>query len=75
MLSKKRKANISSSRQIAMYIVKEITQMSMVAIGETFGNRDHSTVVYAIKQVEEKMDVEPDTKAKISDIIKNIRDR
>lgn len=75
MLSQKRKASISSARQIAMYIVKEITQMPMMAIGETFGGRDHSTVVYAIKQVEEKMDVEPDTKAKISDIIKNIRDR
>lgn len=75
MLSQKRKAVISSARQIAMYIVKEITQMPMMAIGETFGGRDHSTVVYAIKQVEEKMDVEPDTKAKISDIIKNIRDR
>lgn len=75
MLSQKRKAAISGARQIAMYIIKEITQMPMMAIGETFGGRDHSTVVYAIKQVEEKMDVEPDTKAKISDIIKNIRDR
>lgn len=74
MLSQKRKANISTARQIAMYIVKEITQMPMINIGETFGGRDHSTVVYAIKQVEEKLENDNEVKEKVSDIIKNIRD-
>lgn len=73
--SQNRKATISSARQIAMYIVKEITQISMVEIGEKFGGRDHSTVVYAIKQVDEKIKTDTDIKAKISDITKNIRDR
>ena len=58
-----------------MYIVREITQMSMVEIGETFGGRDHSTVVYAVRQVEKDMKKDPRTKAMVDDIIKNIRDR
>lgn len=75
ILSQMRKAEISSARQIAMYIVREITQLSMVEVGKTFGGRDHSTVVYAIKQVEKNIKTDPHLKATIDDIIKNIRDR
>ena len=50
--SSKRSANISNARQIAVYVVREITQLSMTTIGEEFGGRDHSTVVYAVQQVE-----------------------
>jgi chromosomal replication initiator protein len=53
--SNKRSAQISSARQISIYIVREITQMSMSTIGEEFGGRDHSTIVYAIQQVEKNM--------------------
>ena len=73
--SSKRNANISFARQISMYIVREITQMPMVEIGKEFGGRDHSTVVYAIQQIEEKSLKDPVTKATVGDIIKNIRDR
>lgn len=71
--STKRSANISSARQVSIYIVREITQMSMAAIGEEFGGRDHSTIVYAIQQVEKNMDVDPRYKELIEDIIKNVR--
>ena len=73
--SSKRSANISNARQVAMYIVREITQMPMTSIGEEFGGRDHSTVVYAIQQVEKGMARDPKTKGTVEDIIKNIRDR
>ena len=73
--SQKRNANISKARQVSMYIVREITQMSMVEIGQTFGGRDHSTVVYAVRQVEKDLKKDPHTKAMVDDIIKNIRDR
>jgi len=53
-------------------VVREITQMSMSSIGEEFGGRDHSTVVYAMQQVEKNM--ANDIKESIEDIIKNIRD-
>lgn len=71
--STKRSANISSARQVSIYIVREITQMSMSAIGEEFGGRDHSTIVYALQQVDKNMDVDPRYKELIEDIIKNVR--
>ena len=72
---KKRNANISMARQVSIYIAREITNMSMVEIGQTFGGRDHSTVVYAIRQAEQNIKKDPRTKALVDDIIKNIRDR
>ena len=73
--SAKRSANISSARQVAMYVVREITQLPMTTIGEEFGGRDHSTVVYAIQQVEKNCGRDPKMKGTVQDIIKNIRDR
>ena len=73
--SKKRNANISMARQVSIYIAREITNMSMVEIGQTFGGRDHSTVVYAIRQAEQYIKRDPRTKALVDGIIKNIRDR
>ena len=73
--SSKRASNISNARQTAIYIAREITQMSMTSLGSEFGGRDHSTVVYALQQVEKTMKKDAKTKAMIEDIIKNIRDR
>jgi len=71
--SNKRSAPISSARQAAMYIIREITGMPFSAVGEEFGDRDHSTVVYAISQMEAIIKKNPHEKATIDDIIKNIR--
>lgn len=73
--SNKRSAAISSARQIAMYVTREITGMSLQAIGGEFGGRDHATIVYSISQVEKKMKKDIHQSEVISDIIKNIRDR
>lgn len=73
--SQKRNSNISEARQISMYIVRETTGLSMVEIGNTFGGRDHSTVVYATRQVENRMKKDPRTKGIVEDIIKNVKDR
>lgn len=73
--SSKRNSNISNARQIAIYAVREITDLSMNLIGEEFGGRDHSTIVYAIKQIEKNMAKDPKLKSTVEDIIKNIRDR
>ena len=70
---KMRAGNISSARQVAMYIVREITQMSTSSIGDEFGGRDHSTVVYAIQKVEDDMSKNQQFKNTIQDIIKNIQ--
>jgi chromosomal replication initiator protein len=72
--SNKRSAPISSARQISMYIIREITQMSTTAVGEEFGGRDHSTVVYATQIVEKNMVKNKKYRETVEDIIKNIRD-
>lgn len=72
--SNKRAANISRARQVAMYVIKDITQMSMAAIGDEFGGRDHSTVVYAISQTEKMMKTDSHLREIIEDITKNIKD-
>ena len=56
-----------------MYVVREITGMSMEDIGREFGGRDHSTVVYSISDIQKKMDTDPRTRETIEDIIKNVR--
>jgi len=71
--SSKRSANISKARQIAIYVVREVTQIPMIQIGEQFGGRDHSTIVYAIKQVDIQQAKDPNYRELINDILKNIR--
>ncbi len=73
--SSKRQANISSARQIAIYVVRDITQQPLEYIGKEFGNRNHSTMVYAVQQVEKLLQKDPKTKNTVEDIIKNIRNR
>ena len=74
ILSKKRNANISEARQAAMYIVREVTSLPMEKIGEEFGGKHHSTVIYNITQMEEKMKTSATTRSTIQGIINNITD-
>ena len=53
MYSKRRPANIALPRQIAMYLAKELTQKSLPEIGELFGGRDHTTVLHAVRKIED----------------------
>lgn len=70
--SSKRTAQISKARQVAIYVVRDITGLPMKAIGNEFGTRDHSTVVYAIQKVESSMEKDSSYRGMIKDIIKNI---
>ena len=69
---KKRSANVSAARQMTMYIIREVTGMSMEAIGQEF-NRDHSTVVYSINTMEKNIAKDRHLKEMCDDIIKNVR--
>ena len=71
--SRKRSSNISTARMTAMYVVHEITGMTMQEIGREFGGRDHSTVVYALSEVEKKINADPRFKEIVEDILKNAR--
>ena len=72
--SNKQSSPISKARQMAAYVVRTITNLPMKSIGEEFGGRDHTTIVYAIQQVEKKMDKDPTFRNMVNDIIKNISD-
>ncbi len=52
MYSKRRPASIAIPRQIAMYLSKELTQKSLPEIGYAFGGRDHTTVLHAVKKIQ-----------------------
>ena len=51
--SKRRSRSITRPRQLAMSIAKELTKNSLPEIGESFGGRDHTTVIHACKKIEE----------------------
>ena len=53
--SKSRKQHTVLARQMAIYICHELSSLSLNKIGKHFGNRDHSTVIHAIKKINEKM--------------------
>ncbi|NIJ63668.1 MULTISPECIES: chromosomal replication initiator protein DnaA [Sphingomonas] len=63
LISERRAVAIARPRQIAMYLAKRLTTRSLPEIGRKFGNRDHSTVIHAVKRIEELRgkDVEIDT--------------
>jgi len=52
MRSKKRSRNIAFPRQVAMYCSKVMTSLSLPEIGECFGGRDHTTVLYAARKID-----------------------
>ncbi|MEJ6951941.1 chromosomal replication initiator protein DnaA [Natronospora cellulosivora (SeqCode)] len=74
MKSKKRTQNIAFPRQIAMYLSRELTDLSLPQIGDEFGGRDHTTVIHAHNKIEQKCKEEVDFNAtidKLTDKIKN----
>lgn len=52
IVSKKRTRDVALPRQVAIYIARQLTRLSYDEIGKSFGNRDHSTVIYTCNQVE-----------------------
>ncbi|MBQ3137413.1 MAG: chromosomal replication initiator protein DnaA [Clostridia bacterium] len=72
--SDKRSANISLARQVAIYVVEQVTTLSLKAIGTEFGNKHHSSIIYALKEIKNKMEKDISLKATIDDIIKNINE-
>ena len=58
MTSRRRPENIAFPRQIAMYLSREMTELSLSAIGEAFGGRDHGTVLHACRLVKDRMSVD-----------------
>ncbi len=56
---RRRTAHVAHSRQVAMYLSRQLTDLSLQDIGEAFGGRDHGTVIHAARAVESKMEKDP----------------
>lgn len=74
MDSKKRTRAIAYPRQIAMYITRELTDLSLPKIGEEFGGRDHSTVIHAYDKIQGDMEEDTALKIKITNLMKQIKE-
>ncbi|MBR2785021.1 MAG: chromosomal replication initiator protein DnaA [Clostridia bacterium] len=70
LTSDKRSNSIAKPRQIAMYLCREVADMSFSAIGNDFGGRDHSTVLHAYYKISDEYNSNADTKDLIDDIKK-----
>jgi len=73
MCSSKRSRNIAFPRQVAMYISKELTQLSLPEIGAQFGNRDHTTILYAHRKVDKKCQDDPAFQDEMEQLLSTLR--
>ena len=70
--SQRRTRNIAYPRQIAMYLSRKLTDMSLPKIGEEFGGRDHTTVIHAYEKISEGLKSDESLQRTIDDITKKI---
>lgn len=71
--SRRQNAQVTEMRQMAMYIVREMTGLSTKVIGREF-NRDHSTVVYSLEKFGQKYESDSQIRSMVDGIIKNVRE-
>ncbi len=73
ILNKNRNESIVLPRQIAIYISKELTHLSITEIGRKFGGRDHTTIMYAYNKINDKIKTDPYFSSLINKIITEIK--
>ena len=74
MLSPRRSRSLARPRQIAMYLAKQHTTNSLPDIGRKFSNRDHTTVIHAVKKVEDLIRKDNEVKQNVIEIKKKLLD-
>ena len=71
----RRSKNTAMARQVSMYLMRNLTNLSLVDIGNQYEGRNHSTVLSSIRKVEEMLKSDPDMAATVRDISSNINSR
>jgi chromosomal replication initiator protein len=72
MRSKRRARAVARPRQVAMYLAKKMTPRSLPEIGRIFGGRDHSTVIHAVRTIEELRQTNADMDADIRALLRQL---
>ena len=70
ILSQRRHRSVVWPRQIGMYLAKQLTSRSLPEIGRRFGNRDHTTVLHAIRKIEGEINASARLKDEIEELKK-----
>lgn len=73
MESSSRSRSLVVARQMAMYLCRELTDMSLPKIGERFGGRDHTTVLHATKKIRSQMQTDENCYEQVSELTARIR--
>lgn len=73
LLSKKRTKDIVLARQVAIYLSRELTDLSLTSIGEAFGRRDHTTIIHSYNKIKNKIKKDKGFKNIIDNLILDIR--
>ena len=71
--AKKRTKHVAFPRQVAMYLARELTDLSLPKIGEAFGGRDHTTVIHACDKINTELNENFELQDKIKDIMESIK--
>jgi chromosomal replication initiator protein len=72
LLGQRRTQNVAHPRQVAMYLMRQLTDLSLVEIGRVFGGRDHTTVMYACERVAERISGEDAFRDKVNGLISTL---
>ena len=75
LLSQRRNREIAGTRQLAMYLIREMTQLSTTRIGEVFGGRDHTTVMHACDKVARLEKSDEDTQQALTRLRRTLGNR
>mgnify|MGYP000988397988 FL=1 len=70
--SQRRTRNVAYPRQIAMYLSRKLTDMSLPKIGEEFGGRDHTTVIHAYEKISDALNTDESLQHTVNDITKKL---
>lgn len=72
LVSARRARVVARPRQIAMYLAKRLTTRSLPEIGRKFGGRDHSTVIHAVRRIEELRDTDTDVDSAVRNLLREL---
>jgi chromosomal replication initiator protein len=73
LLSKKRTKDVVLARQVAVYLSRELTDISLTSIGESFGRRDHTTIIHSYNKIKDKIKKDKGFKNTIDNLTLNIK--